>query len=316
MPGEPKKAVYAALTGNLAIAISKFVAASITGSSAMVSEGIHSLVDTGNQGLLLLGMQRSRRPADESHPFGYGKELYFWTLVTAILIFAVGGGMSFYEGITHLRNPRPLTGATWNYIVIGVALVFEGISWSIAFRGLRAARKGQGFFESIHTSKDPTLITVLLEDSAALIGLLIALAGVGLGHWLDNPYLDGSASIGIGVVLAAVAAYLAYESKGLLVGEAVLPSKLAEIRRIVAQDPAVKELVRALTMHFGPHEILLNLDIRFREGLSLADTAAAIDRIEESIRRHHSDVKRIFIEIKSLSAMRPVNEDQLQKNRA
>ena len=316
MPGESKKAVFAALAGNLAIAVSKFVAAAITGSSAMVSEGIHSIVDTGNQGLLLLGMRRSRRPADETHPFGYGKELYFWTLVAAILIFAVGGGMSFYEGVTHLLNPRPLTDATWNYSVIGLAFVFEGISWSVAFRGLRAARQGQGFFQSIHSSKDPTLITVLLEDTAALVGLLIALAGVALGHWLDNPYLDGSASIGIGVVLASVAIFLAYESKGLLVGEAVLPSTLAEIRALVSADPAVKGLVRALTMHFGPHEILLNLDIRFRAGLSIAEATAAIDRIEESIRRHHSDVKRIFIEIESLSGMRESSKDRLQKSRA
>src|SRR5512143_3805661 len=178
MAGESTRAVLAALAANFGIAISKFVAAAITGSSAMLSEGSHSVVDTGNQGLLLLGMRQSRKAADAQHPFGYGKELYFWTLITAILIFAVGGGMSFYEGVTHLIRPTPLTDATRNYIVIGIALLFEGVSWRIAFREFRNVAKGRGFIRSVHTSKDPTLIAVLLEDSAALIGLLIALGGV------------------------------------------------------------------------------------------------------------------------------------------
>ncbi len=267
MAAESRKAVIAALLGNCAIAVSKFVAAGFTGSSAMISEGIHSVVDTGNQGLLLLGMRQSRRAPDATHPFGYGKELYFWTLATAILIFAVGGGMSFYEGITHILNPVPLTDATWNYIVITAAMLFEGGSWCVAYRAFRRTKRHRGFFGSLHATKDPSLMTVLLEDSAALIGLVIALAGVALGHWLDNPYLDGSASLAIGVLLATVAVALAYESKGLLVGEAMLPEELAAIRSLIEADPAVREAVRALSMHFGPHEVLLNLDIRFRDGL-------------------------------------------------
>jgi cation diffusion facilitator family transporter len=311
MAQESKRAVLAALCGNLAIAVSKFVAASITGSSAMISEGIHSVVDTGNQGLLLFGMHRSRKPPDASHPFGYGKELYFWTLVTAILIFAVGGGMSMYEGISHLINPVPLTDATWNYIVIGAAIVFEGASWTVAFRQFRTTMRGRGFFRSVHASKDPSLITVLLEDSAAVIGLVIALAGVALGHWLENPYLDGSASIAIGILLAAVAVFLAYECKELLVGEAVQPQTLASIRSLIEADPAVRETVQALTMHFGPDEVLLNVDIRFEESLSLAELSVAIDRIEASIRSHHPEIKRIFIEFESLTSKRHGGPDLL-----
>jgi cation diffusion facilitator family transporter len=301
MAGESRRAVLVALAGNVGIAVSKFVAAAITGSSAMLSEGIHSVVDTGNQGLLLLGMRQSRRPADAQHPFGYGKELYFWTLVTAILIFAVGGGMSFYEGVTHLIDPTPLTDASWNYVVVGIALVFEGVSWTIAFREFRKTTKGRGLIRSVHTSKDPT---VLLEDSAAIIGLLIALFGVAFGHRLDNPYFDGGASVAIGVLLAAVAVILAYESKGLLIGEGVRPRTLASIRALVEADPAVEEAVRVLTMHFGPHEILLNLDIRFREELTITQVTEAIDRIEQTICRTHPDVNRIFIEIESLSPKR------------
>ena len=304
MAQESKRAVLAALAGNLAIAVSKFVAAAVTGSSAMLSEGIHSVVDTGNQGLLLFGMRQSRRPADDSHPFGYGKELYFWTLMTAVLIFAVGGGMSFYEGVTHLMKPRPLTDATWNYVVIAIAVAFEGASWTIAFREFRGRMRGTGFFRSVHASKDPTLFTVLLEDSAAIIGLFLALAGIALGHWLNNPTFDGSASIAIGILLASVAVLLAYESKGLLVGEAVRPDTLASIRKLIASDPAVREAVRVLTMHFGPHEVLLNLDLHFRTGLSDAEVSDAVDRIENSIREKHPDVKRIFIEMASLRSER------------
>jgi cation diffusion facilitator family transporter len=316
MAGESTTAVLAALAANLGIAVSKFVAAGITGSSAMLSEGIHSVVDTGNQGLLLLGMRQSRKPADAQHPFGYGKELYFWTLVTAILIFAVGGGMSFYEGVTHLMSPVPLTDATWNYVVITIALVFEGVSWWIAFREFRKVAKGRGVIRSVHTTKDPTLITVLLEDSAAIIGLLIALVGVAMGHWLENAYFDGSASIAIGLLLAAVAVVLAYESKGLLVGEGVHPAKLAAIRAAIEADPAVEGAVRVLTMHFGPREILLNLDIRFREDLSVAEATQAIDRIEQKICRAHPDVTRIFIEIESLSPKRRAGRQELRASGA
>jgi cation diffusion facilitator family transporter len=213
---ESRKAIYAAIGANLAIAATKFTAAAFTGSSAMISEGIHSLVDTGNGGLLLLGIERSQQPADATHPFGYGKELYFWTLIVAIMIFAVGGGISAYEGLLHILNPRPIENPLWNYVVLGLAIVFEGLSFFVAFRAFQAAKGEEAFWRAIHTSKDPTTFTVLFEDAAALLGLIVALAGIYLAHEFDNPYFDGGASIVIGTILAAVAVLLAYETKGLL----------------------------------------------------------------------------------------------------
>ncbi|MBL8659295.1 MAG: cation diffusion facilitator family transporter [Rhodospirillales bacterium] len=301
MAKESKTTIFAALGANLAIAASKFVAAAFTGSSAMLSEGIHSIVDTGNQGLLLLGLRRSRRPADAAHPFGYGKELYFWTLIVAILIFAVGGGMSFYEGIAHLRHPRPITDPTWNYAVLGAAILFEGFSWTVALRELLAQRGEKSVWEAIHSSEDPTLFTVLLEDSAALLGLLVALVGIYLGQRLDNPYLDGSASIVIGVILGVVAIFLAYESKGLLIGEGADPVVQADIRALVAADRDVEEALPPLTMHFGPHEIMLALNVRFRPDLSANAVATAVDRLEARIREAHPDIRRIFVEAKAVS---------------
>jgi cation diffusion facilitator family transporter len=297
-----KRAIFAAIGGNLAIAVTKFVAAAFSDSSAMLSEGIHSLVDTGNGLLLLLGIRLSQRPADARHPFGHGKELYFWTLIVAILIFAVGGGMSMYEGITHISHPNPLTNPLWNYVVLGLAMVFEGYSWSVALREFRVAQREQELWRAVHTSKDPTIFTVLFEDSAALLGLVVALVGVYLGHRLQNPYLDGAASIAIGVILAAVAVLLAYESKGLLVGESASAQAVASIRRVTESDPAVERVGPLLTMHLGPHEVLLNIEIQFRQSLSAAEMEAAIDRVESVIRGQHPDVKRIFIEAESLAA--------------
>ncbi len=301
MAKESKTTIFAALGANLAIAVSKFVAAAFTGSSAMLSEGIHSTVDTGNQGLLLLGLHQSRKPADAVHPFGYGKELYFWTLIVAILIFAVGGGMSFYEGIAHIRHPRPITDPTWNYAVLGAAIVFEGFSWTVALRELLAGRGDKSVWAAIHTSKDPTLFTVLLEDTAALLGLIVALVGIYLGQRLDNPYLDGSASIVIGVILAVVAVFLAYESKGLLIGEGADPVIQANIKSLVASDPDVEEALPPLTMHFGPHEIMLALNVRFRADISANAVATAVDRLEARLREAHPDIRRIFVEAKAVS---------------
>jgi cation diffusion facilitator family transporter len=296
-----KRTIVAAMGANVAIAATKFVAAAFTGSSAMLSEGIHSLVDSGNGLLLLLGLRRSQRPADASHPFGHGKELYFWTLIVAIMIFAVGGGMSMYEGISHLFHPNPLRNPLWNYLVLGLAILFEGYSWTVAVREFRGTQHGQGVWRAIHTSKDPTIFTVLVEDSAALLGLLVALVGVFLGHQLENPYLDGVASMVIGGLLAVVAVLLAYESKGLLVGESAEAAVVAHIRAVTEADPAVEWIMPPLTMHLGPHDVLLNLEIKFREELSAAEIGAAVDRIEQNLRRWDPDIKRIFIEAESLS---------------
>ena len=303
MASESRTAILAAIAGNLAIAATKFVAASFTGSSAMLSEGIHSLVDTGNGGLLLLGVRKSRKPPDAAHPFGHGMEVYFWSLVVAILIFALGGGMSVYEGIIHIAHPSHIKDPTWNYVVLSFAIFFESLSFYFAIRAFRKEKGDQGVWQAIHTSKDPTTFTILFEDTAALLGLLVAFAGIFLGHQLNNPYLDGAASITIGVILGVVAGFLAHESKGLLIGEGVDPLTLASIRAIAGAEPAVTEVRKALTMHLGPQEVLLTLDIRFQKELTTAEIAAAIDEMEAKIRGRHPEVKYIFIEAKALAEM-------------
>ncbi len=300
MSTESRSAIFAAIAGNLAIAATKLIAAFFTGSSAMLSEGIHSLVDTGNGGLLLLGLRKSQKPADANHPFGHGKELYFWSLVVAILIFALGGGMSVYEGVTHLSHAQ-LHDPTWNYVVLGFAIVFESFSFYFAYKAFRKEMSGQGVFKTIRASKDPTTFTVLFEDTAALLGLIVALLGIFLGHQLNNPYLDGVASIVIGVILAVVAGFLAYESKGLLIGEGVDPAVLASIRSIAGADAAVEEVRKSLTMHFSPNDVLLTLDIRFKKDLTAEEIATGVERLEKKIRDQHPEIQHIFIEAKSLT---------------
>jgi cation diffusion facilitator family transporter len=301
MAGSSPKAVYAAIAGNLGIAITKFVAAALTGSSAMLAEGIHSLVDTGNGGLLLLGIQRARKPADRAHPFGHGMEIYFWTLIVAIMIFAVGGGFSLYEGIEHIRHPDPVSRPGVAYLVLAVSAIFEGYSWSVAYREMQKGRRRRSMWRVVTQSKDPTTFTVLFEDSAALFGLFIAFLGVFFGSRLDNPYLDGSASIVIGVLLAVVAVILAFQTKELLIGEAVDPYTLQSIRTLAEDDPSVARVVRPLTMHLGPDEVLLALELVFESG-SAADSAAAIDRIDRLIRAKHPQIRHIFIEAQSLKS--------------
>ncbi|MGI9451618.1 MAG: cation diffusion facilitator family transporter, partial [Geminicoccaceae bacterium] len=216
-----KTVIYAALIGNGLIAITKFIAAAFTGSAAMLSEAVHSVVDTGNQGLLLYGIKRSNRPPDDRHPFGYGMELYFWAFVVAILIFAGGAGISIYHGVEKILHPHPVENAYVNYIVLALAMVFEAFAWWVAFRAFQVAKGKLGYFEAVRRSKDPALFTVLFEDSAAMLGLIVAMVGIALGQWLDMPILDGVASVLIGVILAVTAALLAYEAKGLLIGEGV-----------------------------------------------------------------------------------------------
>lgn len=302
MAAGSKKAIYAAIVGNLAIAIMKFVAAAFTGSSAMLSEGIHSLVDTGNGGLLLLGVHKSKQPADAMHPFGYGKELYFWSLIVAVLIFGVGGGISTYEGIVHLFDPSPLEDPTWSYVVLGLAMVFEGFVLVIAFRAFQALKgEDENIWQAIKTSKDPTTFTVLFEDAAAMLGLLVAFVGIFLAHYFNSPYLDGAASVLIGVILATVAVFLAYESKGLLVGEGADPETLKSIRALAEADAGVKKVVNPLTMHFGPHTVLLTVDIEFHKELSAMEVEQAVDRLERNIRHKYPDIKHIYIEAGAVS---------------
>lgn len=308
MAAESRRAIYAAIGANLAIAATKFVAASFTGSSAMISEGIHSLVDTGNGGLLLLGIKRSQKPADSAHPFGHGKELYFWTLIVAIMIFAVGGGVSAYEGLLHILHPEPIANPLWNYIVLILAIIFEGYSFMVALKTFRAVQGDQSIWRSIHTSKDPTTFTVLFEDTAALLGLVVALVGVYLAHAFNNPFFDGAASIVIGVILALVAVLLAYESKGLLIGEAADPETINNIRRLAASDPHVQRVNNILTMHFGPNSIMLALDVRLRSELSAAEVKQTVDRIEAAIRQRYPDIRHIFTEFDSATAKPVLSE--------
>lgn len=296
MAAESKTAIYAAIIANFAIAIAKFTAAAFTGSSAMISEGIHSVVDTGNGGLLLMGMRASKKPPDARHPFGYGKELYFWSLIVAVVIFAAGGGVSIYEGVLHLLHPAPLQDPTWNYVVLGLAAVFESIALVIAYRQFRKQAPADGLWRAIRKSKDPTTFSVLFEDAAALLGLAAAFAGVYLGHRFNNPHFDGGASVAIGVILCGVAVLLARECKGLLVGEGAEPEVLDEIRRIAEADPSISEVKRPLTMHFGPSTVLLTLDAHFRGGLSGDEIGAAVNRIERSIRKAHPEISHIFVE--------------------
>jgi cation diffusion facilitator family transporter len=291
-----KLAIYGAIAANVAIAATKLVVAGITGSSAMLSEGIHSSVDTFNGVLLLVGIRLSQRPATPEHPFGHGKELYFWSLIVAVLIFGLGGGVSFYEGVQHIRHPQPLHDPTWNFAVLGVAALFESISFTIALRQFLRQAGTLPFWEAIHRSKDPTTYTVLAEDSAALVGLAIAALGIWLSHRLDMPVLDGVASLLIGVLLAAVATFLTWQSRDLLIGEGIRPETARAIRSMALAVPGVRDVGRILSMYMGPDDALVTMDLDFDEGTAAADAALAIAEVERQVRTCFPMIKRLFIE--------------------
>ncbi|WP_018344954.1 cation diffusion facilitator family transporter [Cytophaga aurantiaca] len=299
--GESNIAIVGAFTANLLIAVIKFIAAGITGSSAMLSEGIHSLVDTGNTGLLLFGDYRSKKQATPSHPFGYGRELYFWSLVVAISLFAVGGGMSIYEGILHIQNPEEMEDPFWNYIVITLAFVLSGGSLFVAVKKFVEDNPGKSFLRAIKESKDPGTFSILFEDAADILGLVVAFLGVYLGHTLNNPYIDGAASIIIGLILCSLSLMLAYETKSLLIGESADQAMIDKIVLVVKENPAVINVRSPLTMHFGPKDILLALDIQFDDKLQMNEVANTIDHIEKDIRFKFPEVKRIYIEIKNIT---------------
>jgi cation diffusion facilitator family transporter len=304
MASGSKKVIYAALAGNAGIAVTKAVASAITGSSAMLAESIHSVVDTGNQLLLLWGMKRASRPPDEEFPLGHGKEVYFWSFVVAILIFAVGAGVSLFEGVKHLLHPRPIEHVGVNYIVLAIAMLFEGAAWYIAFRGFRAAKGNRGYIEAVHCGKDPTMFVVLFEDSAALLGLLVAFVGIGLGHVTGIPYFDGGASVIIGLILGAVACWLAWETKGLLIGEAADPEVQERIRKIVSGHSGVKRVNELITMHMGPQSILVNLSVDFADMLSSRDVEQAVTDFNRQIKEAVPEARRVFIEAESWAAHR------------
>lgn len=296
-----KKVVYVAVIANLAIATSKYLAAALTGSSAMLAEAVHSTVDTGNELLLLLGMKRSARPPDSLHPYGHGKVLYFYSLLVAVYIFGAGGGFAVYEGISHLRHPHPFEHLGWNYVVLALAVAFDLYSLTVSYRELRRMKEpNESIWQEIIGSKDPTIFTVFLEDIAGLVGTFLAFLGIFLGHWLHNPYLDPAASILIGLVLGALAVLLARESGALLVGERTNLARLRRVAEVIRADPSVENVGDLLTMQLGPNQVLLNVDIRFRPGLDVRQLESAIDRIETRIREQEPSIERIFIEADSL----------------
>ena len=303
---DSKIAVVAAIAGNLLIAIIKFIAAALTGSSAMVSEGIHSVVDTGNGTLVLLGLNRAKKPANETHPFGHGKSLYFWTHIVAISIFGIGGGMSLFEGLSHMMSVDPavpMGDPAAAYIVLAISFLVESGSFTVAVRQFLQAKGDTGSWQYIKHSKDPSLYTVVLEDSAALLGLIFAFLGIFLGHLFNNPYLDGAASIAIGLLLMSVAGILSSRTMGLLLGEGVNPDELRDIRRRVESDPAVERAGDILTMYMGPHDLLVNMGVCFTAGTSAGQMHEAIHRIEADLKSAYPETNRVYIEVESLSDM-------------
>ncbi len=300
MAGEAKAAVVAAVVGNILVAATKFVAAFFSGSAAMLSEAIHSAVDTANDSLMLYGMRRSRQPADRDHPFGYGRELYFWTLIAGILIFALGGGMSILNGVQHIARPHRADHVGWSYAVLGAAMFFEGGSWIYGFRAFRAERRRRGVLETIHESKNPTTFATLLEDSAALAGLVVAFAGLYASVRLDAPWLDGASSVLIGVLLCLVAIVMVYESQSLLIGEGVAGATLAALRGIVEREAAVASVARLSTVYLGPEQIVLAIELRFRDGTPLAEIRATLARIKAAIGDRYPRIRRIFIDTASI----------------
>lgn len=293
---ESRIAIYGAIAANVAIAVTKFTVAGITGSSAMLSEGIHSAVDTFNGVLLLVGLRLSQRPATDEHPFGHGKELYFWSLMVAVLIFGLGGGVSFYEGILHIRDPEPLSDPTWNYIVLGAAALFEGASFVIALRQFRGQSRGRPFWNALHASKDPGTYTVLAEDGAALLGLVVAATGIFLSHRFGMPELDGAASVVIGLLLAGVAVLLVRESRGLLIGEGIRRETAQDIRSIARAQPHVRDVGCILSMYMGPEEVLVTVDLDFDPGTRTEEAAAVITVIQQQVRARYPMIQRLFIE--------------------
>ncbi|HEX5313965.1 MAG TPA: cation diffusion facilitator family transporter [Gammaproteobacteria bacterium] len=298
--------VIAALAGNAAVAVIKFFAAFLSGSAALMSEGIHSLVDTADQGLLLYGLRRARKPADEAFPFGYGKEVYFWSFVVATQLFSIGALASIYEGVLHILHQSAIEDATLGYIVLGLAFVFEASSWSFAVFNFSRSKGRRSYVEAIRVAKDPTVFVVLFEDSAALLGIVIAFLGIFLSRKTGIPWFDGVASILIGVILGVTAILLAREVKGLLIGESANRPVVKGIRELAASFPEIRAVNEALTMHVGPNFILVNLSVAFAEQLNAGEVASAAAHLDVAIKERYPRVKRVFIEAKTAFLARSV----------
>lgn len=310
MAAESKTVLIAALAGNSVIAVTKFVAAALTGSSAMFAEGIHSVVDTGNQGLMLFGLARAKRPPDARFPFGHGKEVYFWSFVVALSIFAVGAGVSLYEGIIHLFHPGHLGDPTVNYVVLGIAIIAESAAWWVAWKGFAAAKGEMGTFQAVREGKDPTLFVVLFEDSAALLGLLVALAGVGLSQVTGNPVFDAVATVLIGLILALVALWLGLETKGLLIGEAAHPHIRKGISKLASDAAGVAGINELVTLHMGPEHIIVTLSLDFQDDLDAGQVEAIVSQLNDAIKDGFPEVRRVFIEAEARESHQQQVADQ------
>jgi cation diffusion facilitator family transporter len=304
--------VVVSLLGDLLIAIAKFIAGGIAGSSAMLSEGVHSLVDTVNSGLLLYGLHRAKQPPDPKHPFGHGRELYFWSFMVALLVLALGAGVSFYEGLIHLRKPEPLTDPRLSYIVLAVSFVFEVISCTVAMKGI-GARKGRiSYFEAFRRSKDLSDFTELLTDSAGLIGVLLALGGVLGSHMLHAPMADGAASIGIALVLAGTSILLLRESQGLLIGEPAHPRIGESIMAIARADEGVRSANGVLTFQMGPDQVVANLSAEFDDRLDADQIEQCVNRIENKAKSENSEIVALFIKPQTAQTWRRRTENLRQ----
>lgn len=307
---ESTQAIVTAAGANLAIAFAKFAGAALTGSSAMVSEGAHSLVDTANQALLLLGLKRSERPADARHPFGYGREIYFWSFVVALLIFLAGGLYSLWEGAHKIAHPEAeaqvtlfgvtVPGVAVNLAILLFSIAVEGYSFIVAYRAL--ARSGGSPIRAVRRSKDPSLFVVVVEDLAAVAGLVIALFGVALAYVLDMPALDGVASVGIGIVLVAMAGFLMVETHGLLIGEAADPALVESIRDLVHAEPSVRHLNEVLTQHLGPTDILVNISLDVDDAITGGAVESLVGRLDRAVKTRVPNVRRVFVEIETRPA--------------
>jgi cation diffusion facilitator family transporter len=303
MASGTKLVVYAALVGNIGVALAKYVVAFLSGSSAMLAEAFHSTVDISNEVLMLVGMRRSQRPPTPQHPFGFGREVYFWSFLVAILFFALGGGLSIWEGIGKIRAPGELDSPMWSYVVLGIAALFDGSSWVVGMREvLKHRRPGHSLWQTLHLSKDPNLVGVFLEDSADIIGLALAAIGVWASHHWHMSRLDGIASLLIGLLLASVALLFGREVMGLLIGEAADPEVLHEIKQAALSDPDVELVGEPLTSQLAPDQIILNMDMRFRSGLDRDGIETAIDRVEAAIKKSVPEITRIFLEAESLKS--------------
>jgi cation diffusion facilitator family transporter len=306
-----KKVIYAAIVANLGIAVAKFIVAMLSGSAAMLAEGIHSAVDTGNELLLLVGEKMSNLPPSPRHPFGFGKAVYFWALIVALSIFTLGGGLSIYHGVQALRHPEAMQDPTWNYVVLAIAACFEGYSWNVSRKELNQRRKpGSSLWQTVHASKDASVFTVFIEDSTALIGLVIAALGIFLGHLFDNPYFDPAASVAVGLLLVGAAVTLARETGGLLVGEGIGREQTGKIHDIFFSDPSIMTVGRLLTMQLGPEEVLLTAAVQFKRGMRIDEVEQAIDRLESKVRDANPTIQHIYFQSAGLRGEAEVSTAQ------